>query len=43
MATNKLQARVHGMTDGLNLEASALNVLPSEMMDGTVNVELLQN
>ena len=43
MGTKKLQSRVHGLTDGLNLEASALNILPSEMMDGTVNVELLQN
>jgi hypothetical protein len=32
-----------GFTDGLNTEASVLNVLPSEMMDGSINVELLLN
>lgn len=43
MTVNKLQLSVSGFTDGLNTEASALNVLPSEMLDGTVNIELFQN
>ncbi len=43
MSTRKLQLPVAGFTDGLNTEASVLNVLPSEMMDGTTNVELYQN
>ena len=43
MTTKKLQLPVAGFTDGLNTEASVLNVLPSEFMDGTTNIELLQN
>lgn len=43
MATRKFQLPVNGFYSGLNLEASVLNVLPSEFMDGTINVELLQN
>jgi len=43
VATNKLQFPISGFTDGLNTEASVLNVLPSEMMEGSTNVELLQN
>ena len=43
MSTRKLQLPVSGFTDGLNTEASVLNVLPSEFMDGTTNVELFQN
>ena len=43
MSTRKLQLPVSGFTDGLNTEASALNVLPSEMMSGSTNVELFQN
>ncbi len=43
MSTRKLQLPVAGFTDGLNTEASVLNVLPSELMDGTTNVELFQN
>lgn len=43
MSTRKLQLPVAGFTDGLNTEASVLNVLPSEFMDGTINVELFQN
>ncbi len=43
MTVNKLQSPVSGFTDGLNTEASALNVLPSEMMDGSINIELFQN
>jgi hypothetical protein len=43
MSTRKLQLPVSGFTDGLNTEASVLNVLPSEMMDGSKNVELFQN
>lgn len=43
MSTRKLQLPVAGFTDGLNTEASVLNVLPSEFMSGTTNVELFQN
>lgn len=43
MTTKKLQLPVSGFTDGLNTEASVLNVLPSELMDGTTNIELFQN
>jgi hypothetical protein len=43
MSTRKLQLPVAGFTDGLNTEASVLNVLPSEFMDGTTNVVLHQN
>ena len=43
MSTRKLQLPVSGFTDGLNTEASVLNVLPSEFMDGTTNVVLHQN
>lgn len=43
MSTRKLQLPVSGFTDGLNTEASVLNVLPSEMMDGTTNIVLHQN
>ena len=43
MSTRKLQLPVSGFTDGLNTEASSLNVLPSEMMSGSTNVELFQN
>lgn len=43
MTVQKLQLPVTGFTDGLNTEASALNVLPSELMDGSVNAELLRN
>ena len=43
MSTRKLQLPVAGFTDGLNTEASVLNVLPSEFMDGTNNIELFQN
>jgi hypothetical protein len=43
MSTRKLQLPISGFTDGLNTEASVLNVLPSEMMDGSKNVEIFQN
>lgn len=43
MSTRKLQLPVSGFTDGLNTEASVLNILPSEMMTGSSNVELFQN
>ena len=43
MSTRKLQLPVAGFTDGLNTEASVLNVLPSEFMAGTTNVVLAQN
>lgn len=43
MTTKKFQLNINGFTDGLNTEASVLNVLPSEFMEGTLNVELLQN
>jgi hypothetical protein len=43
MSTRKLQLPVAGFTDGLNTEASVLNVLPSEFMSGTTNVVLHQN
>jgi len=43
MSTRKLQLPVSGFTDGLNTEASVLNVLPSEFMNGTTNVVLHQN
>tara|TARA_R110000751_G_scaffold270515_1_gene370299 strand:+ start:11086 stop:13380 length:2295 start_codon:yes stop_codon:yes gene_type:complete len=43
MSTRKLQLPVSGFTDGLNTEASGLNILPSEMMSGSTNVELFQN
>ncbi len=43
MTVQKFQLPVSGFTDGLNTEASALNILPSEMMEGTTNIELLQN
>jgi len=43
MSTRKLQLPVAGFTDGLNTEASVLNILPSEFMDGTTNVVLYQN
>lgn len=43
MSTRKLQLPISGFSDGLNTDASVLNVLPSEMMDGTVNVELFTN
>lgn len=43
MSTRKFQLNVSGFTGGLNTEASVLNVLTSEFMDGSVNVELLRN
>lgn len=43
MSTKKFQLRISGFSDGLNTEASALNVLPSEFMEGSKNIELLQN
>jgi len=43
MPQRKLQLNISGFTDGINTEASALNVLPSEMMLGTTNIELLNN
>ena len=43
MSTSKLVLPVAGFTDGLNTEASILNVMPSEFMNGTINVELLSN
>ena len=43
MTTRKFQLPVSGFFNGLNTEASVLNVLPSEFMDGTINIELLQN
>lgn len=41
MSTRKLQQEVTGLAGGLNTEASVLNILPSEMMDGSVNVDIL--
>ena len=43
MSTNKLILPVSGFIRGLNTEASVLNVMPSEFMDGTTNIELLSN
>ena len=43
MSTKKFQLRISGFSDGLNTEASALNVLPSEFMEGSKNIDLLQN
>ena len=43
MSTNKLTLPVAGFTGGLNTEASVLNVQPTELMSGTVNVELSTN
>lgn len=43
MTTRKFQLPVSGFIKGLNTEASPLSILPSEFMDGTVNVELLNN
>lgn len=43
MSTRKLQFPVSGFTGGLNTEASSLNVLPSELMDGTINIELFRD
>lgn len=43
MSTRKFQLHVSGFNGGLNTEASALNILPSELMEGSINVELLQN
>lgn len=43
MSTQKFQLHISGFRGGLNTEASVLNVLPSELMSGSKNVELLQN
>lgn len=43
MAKRKYTIPVYGFTGGINLEASVLNALPSEMTEGTVNVELFKN
>ncbi len=43
MANRRLQAQLSGFPLGLNTEASVLNVLPIEFMDGTENIELLDN
>ncbi len=43
MTTRKFQLPLSGFYSGLNTEASVLNVLPSELMDGSINVEIEQN
>ena len=43
MTTQKFQLHLDGFTGGLNTESSVLNVLPSEFMDGSTNVELQHN
>ena len=43
MTTQKFQLHLDGFTGGLNTQSSVLNVLPSEFMDGSVNVELQSN
>lgn len=43
MAKEKFLLPIYGFTDGLNTEASVLRVLPSELMDGSINVELKKN
>lgn len=43
MSTQRFRIGVNGFVDGLNTEASVLEVLPSEMMRGSKNVELLIN
>lgn len=43
MATNKLQLPVIGFPDGLNTEATVLNALPTELLEGSVNCELKIN
>ncbi len=43
MTTRKFQLPVSGFHSGLNTEASVLNVLPSELMDGSINITIQQN
>lgn len=43
MSTRKAQIQVAGFINGLNTEATALNMMPNEFIDGSTNVELLQN
>lgn len=43
MSTRKFQIPVSGFPHGLNTEGSSLNLLPSELMEGSVNIELLRN
>jgi hypothetical protein len=43
LSVQKLKLPISGFFNGLNTEASVLNVLPSEFMDGSINVELLPN
>ena len=43
MSTNKLQLPVLGFPHGLNTEATVLNVLPTELMEGSINCELFLN
>ena len=43
MSVQKLKLPISGFPNGLNTEASVLTVLPSEFMDGSINVELMPN